>query len=92
MKICNFLKQIFKKTIQQQASENFKDLQQTLMPIVIDKDTYPQYYHPVEEIGNKLTDKNVRNIALTGPTVLEKVRFCVPYKRIILIIGICKFR
>lgn len=67
MKICNFLKQIFKKTIQQQASENFKDLQQTLMPIVIDKDTYPQYYHPVEEIGNKLTDKNVRNIALTGP-------------------------
>ena len=68
MDICTFLKKLCCKEPECPAEEaNLSNTQQsTLMPATIDENE-PQYL-PVKEIGEKLrTDRQIRNIALTGP-------------------------
>ena len=68
MNICTFLKKLCCKEPECPAeSANILNPQQsTLMPATIDENE-PQYF-PVKEIGEKLrTDRQIRNIALTGP-------------------------
>lgn len=55
-----------KNRIIQPDSTDINVQQQTMMPTIIDEND-PQFL-PVKEIGEKLkSDKNIRNIALTGP-------------------------
>lgn len=68
MDICTFLKKLCCKepecTVENANISNTQ--QSTLMPATIDENE-PQYL-PVKEIGEKLrTDRQIRNIALTGP-------------------------
>ena len=68
MNICTFLKKLCCKESECTVENaNISNTQQsTLMPATIDE-TEPQYL-PVKEIGEKLkTDRQIRNIALTGP-------------------------
>ncbi len=68
MDICTFLKKLCCKEPECTAEEaNLSNTQQsTLMPATINENE-PQYL-PVKEIGEKLrTDRQIRNIALTGP-------------------------
>lgn len=68
MDICTFLKKLCCKEPECPAEgTNISNPQQsTLMPATIDENE-PQYF-PVKEIGEKLrTDRQIRNIALTGP-------------------------
>ena len=68
MDICTFLKKLCCKEPECTAENaNISSIQQsTLMPATIDENE-PQYL-PVKEIGEKLkTDRQIRNIALTGP-------------------------